>query len=926
MRPFHLHLGLQRRMIVPEVVQTSAMDCGPAALKCLMEGFRIPVSYGRLREACQTDIDGTSIDTLEEVAVQLGLDATQVMLPADHVLLATASVLPAIAIVRMPHGDTHFLVLWRRHGRYVQVMDPAIERRWTTSDRILNDLYIHEMPVPADAWQEWAASDGFLIPLRYRMKRLGLPATIIDDQLNEVLDEATWCPLAALDAAVRMTDVLVRSQALDRGDQASRALETLYHRAYDTAWDETPSVPAIHWSVRPAVSGPEGEPQVLMRGAVLIQVTGAPSIKAGDSEREGNDPSASTLNSELAAALEEPPSRPGRTLWRLMRTDGVLTPLVTTAALALAAGGVLVEALLLRGLIDIGRELGLSGQRMGAMGGLLIFILALLGLEWIINHGLLRGGRRLEVRLRQAFLEKIPRLGDRYFRSRPISDMAERSHSIHRIRYLLALGGQGLQLGFELILTTLGMIWLAPSSAPMAVMAAILAIGIPILVQPVLAERDLRIRTHNGALSRFYLDTLLGLVSIRTHGAGPAIRREQTHLLGEWAQASRGLHQVVTLSEGLQWLTGFTFAAALLLHHHVYSGGSMVLLLVYWALKIPALGQDIAILARQYPAQHNITLRLLEPLGALDEHAEEIADRPETRAIFSAEDPLGVGIKMIGVQVQRAGHPVLDQINLTIAPGSHVAIVDTSGAGKSSLVGALLGWHTPTAGQIEIDGCPLMGKTLDTLRRQTAWIDPAVQLWNQSLYDNLAYGMSEPPQRDLGQVIRQADLHRVLESLPDGLQTPLGENGARLSGGESQRVRFGRALQRPDVRLVILDEPFRGLDREHRRRLLARAREVWSQATLLCITHDVSETQAFNRVLVIEEGHIAEDGAPGDLMAQPETHYRSFVEAELAVRTGLWSDGNWRHPQLINGQLHSAAETRQEEEQDERIACSHLAV
>ena len=75
------------RFVVPEVVQTSAMDCGPAALKCLLEGFGISVGYGRLREACQTDVDGTSIDTLEAIAVQLGLEAEQVMLPVDHLLV-----------------------------------------------------------------------------------------------------------------------------------------------------------------------------------------------------------------------------------------------------------------------------------------------------------------------------------------------------------------------------------------------------------------------------------------------------------------------------------------------------------------------------------------------------------------------------------------------------------------------------------------------------------------------------------------------------------------------------------------------------------------------------------------------------------------------------------------------------------------------
>src|SRR5713226_8277208 len=112
------------RLIVPEVVQTSNMDCGPAALKCLLGGFGINVHYGRLREACQTDVDGTSIDTIEEVANQLGLQAEQIMLPPDHVFLDEARALPAVAVVVQPNGNTHFIVVWRQHGRFVQLMDP----------------------------------------------------------------------------------------------------------------------------------------------------------------------------------------------------------------------------------------------------------------------------------------------------------------------------------------------------------------------------------------------------------------------------------------------------------------------------------------------------------------------------------------------------------------------------------------------------------------------------------------------------------------------------------------------------------------------------------------------------------------------------------------------------------------------------------
>ena len=143
----------------------------------------------------------------------------------------------------------------------------------------------------------------------------------------------------------------------------------------------------------------------------------------------------------------------------------------------------------------------------------------------------------------------------------------------------------------------------------------------------------------------------------------------------------------------------------------------------------------------------------------------------------------------------------------------------------------------------------------------------------------------------------------MLERLPDGLQTPLGEGGALVSGGEGQRVRLGRAMARPGVRLVILDEPFRGLDRERRRELLARARSMWREATLLCVTHDVGETRAFDRVVVIEGGQIVEDSAPADLAKRPGSRYRAMLDAEEVLRGELWSSGTWRRLRLAGGML-----------------------
>lgn len=894
------------RWLAPEVVQTSAMDCGPAALKCLLEGHHIPVSYGRLREACQTDVDGTSIDVLEEVAVQLGLEAEQIIIPADHLLLAVARALPALLVVQLANGVTHFVVAWRRHGALVQVMDPATGRRWTPARHLLNELYLHTLRVPPEDWHTWAQSDDFLDPLRWRLAHIGVERETRADLVAQALAAPSWQALARLDAATRLVTAVVHAGGLRRGREATRALVQLAPVPAALAPAHAPElIPPAYWSVRPAPAEP-GEPELLqVRGAVLVRVRGrrAPTVAPA---AEDTDAAPAPLPPELAAALAEPPSNPARDLLQMLRADGLLVPTVLLGALLLAAAGVVVEALLLNGLLNLGSFLGMPVQRAGALAVLLLFLAALLLLESTALLGLLRVGRRLEARLRIAFLTKLPRLGDRYFQSRLTSDMAERSHVVHLLRLLPTLGGQLLRTGCALVLTAAGMIWLNPVSAPLALLAAALAIGIPLASQSALGERDLRVRTYVGALSRFVLDALLGLVVIRTHSAERAVRREHERLLIEWVRSSRDLFRTVVLIEGLQLLVGSALAVALLLLYlRTTTDIGAGLLLVYWALTLPLLGEQLALLARKYPNYRNVTLRLLEPLGALEE--EEVpAPAPEPAGATPAPGtapPAGVAVTFHGVSVRAAGHTILQELDLTLEPGSHVAVVGSSGAGKSSFVGLLLGWHRPATGQVLVDGRPLTGAVLTQLRAVTAWVDPAVQLWNRPLLDNLCYGLPADQVPPLSPVLAAADLQHLLETLPDGLQTPLGEGGGLLSGGEGQRVRLGRALLRPDVRLVILDEPFRGLDRERRRQLLARARAHWGHATLICVTHDIGETLDFGRVLVIEQGCIVEDAAPACLAADPTSRYRVLLEAEQQVRDGLWQNPIWRRMQIAGGRV-----------------------
>ena len=877
----------RRRLLAPEVIQTSAMDCGPAALKCLLEGFGVSVSYGRLREACQTSVDGTSIDTIETLAQSLGLDAEQVMMPVDHLLLAQAEALPAIVVVRLPSGLTHFVVVWRAHGGWVQVMDPARGRRWVRRATFLRDVYTHALPVPAAAFREWAGSEGFTGPLAHRLKALG-----IDDGqalCAGALADPGWAAIAGLDRAVRAVEELAAAGAVSRGGEARRLVAALA-LAMSAASAGTAAGASSHATATPAPPAADGSEQVTMRGAVLLRVSGASALDQAQR---------AALPVELRAAVDEPPARVGAALWGLMREAGVRWR-VLAAGVALAALGTVVEAVLFRALFEA------AGWPMFAL--VIALLASLLVLELPLGWGLRRAGAAIEERFRDLFMRKIPRLGDRYFQSRPVSDMAERAHLVHKLRALPTLAGDIARTALEIVIIAGALVWLDPRGAALAIGLAAAMLLIPLAAQPAIAERDLRMRNHAGALGRFYLDALLGLVTVRTHGAEPALAREHQDRLREWVRAARASLRAALGAEAMQALVGFGLGAWLLAGFFARPGGHDAgagLLAVYWALSLPMLGYELALLVQQVPAQRSLTLRLVEPLGAPEERPEQPGEAALTiSAAAQLADTDAISIQMNDVRVVAAGHEILEVDALAIAPGEHVAIVGASGAGKSSLVGLLLGWHRPAAGTVAVDGRALGPEELEALRQRLVWVDPSVYLWNRSLAANLGFGLASPAgTAELAPAIAEADLEDVARRLPRGAETALGEAGALLSGGEGQRVRFGRGVLRPRPALVILDEPFRGLAREQRAALLARARRRWSEATLLCVTHDIGETERFARVLVVADGKIVEDGAPDALRARPGSRYAALLDAEQRVRAASWAAASWRKLRLEGGRI-----------------------
>jgi len=414
------------------------------------------------------------------------------------------------------------------------------------------------------------------------------------------------------------------------------------------------------------------------------------------------------------------------------------------------------------------------------------------------------------------------------------------------------------------VVVTVGAATLAVVVTAVILPAAGLVLGVALLVAVVVAPavttatrpgrgREAALR---GRLAAEVVDLLAGTADLLAFGQDDRVLaeveevdRELTRLARRRALATGAASAVVTVCLGAAVVGVLAAGIAAVRDHHL----SAVMLAV---LPLAAIGAFETV-----PALAGAAVRAGDVVAA-GRRLLALGDLPDPVVDPPRPEPVPPGCPEVAVADARLRYApdlpwALDGLTMTVPPGGRTAVVGPSGAGKSSLVNALLRFWPLQGGTATLGGVPIDRLAQGDVRRSMALVDQDAHLFAGTIRQNVALARPRATDDEVAEAVRLAHLDRWVSTLPDGLDTPVGERGARVSGGQRQRIALARALL-AGGHILVLDEPTAGLDEDTGARLLADVLAASTDRSVLLVTHRERDLDGFDRVVVVDHGRRAD--------------------------------------------------------------------